>query len=178
MSCAPAAAGLACVVECGWQSSDLWLCLGPSNSEWNDEGGAGGGALMHVWHIVKMGRKCSFRSPCLHSSVWNLHTQVLHLASPCGPVVVGSQPDVDLQAEELLKASAPGSKKAKWGASALLFTDKDKTAHLTRSLASQYEGSIAFGEVRAANKQLAAQFNVTRCQALRHTPFPSLHHYS
>lgn len=74
--------------------------------------------------------------------------------------------------EELLQSCGPGSKKAKWGACALLFTDKDRTAHLTRSLASQYEGNIAFGEVRGANKDLSARFNVTRCLSAPPAPPP------
>ena len=68
-----------------------------------------------------------------------------------------------LQVDDLLRSSGSvGSKSAKWGASVVLFTDKDRTAHLTQSLAHRYEGKIAFGEVQGANKQLAGTYNVTR----------------
>ena len=66
--------------------------------------------------------------------------------------------------EEFLKrCDGKGSKKAaSWGACAMLFTAKADTAPLTKSLASQYEGKLAFGESRAANTQLSTQFNVSR----------------
>ena len=69
--------------------------------------------------------------------------------------------------EEFLKrCEGKGSKKAaSWGACAMLFTAKSDTAPLTKSLASQYEGKIAFGESRAANAQLSTQFNVSRCSS-------------
>ena len=54
-----------------------------------------------------------------------------------------------------------GSKAARWGAGAILFTDKDRTAHLTKSLAHQFEGKLAFGEVRKADKELAERFNIS-----------------
>lgn len=54
-----------------------------------------------------------------------------------------------------------GAKGAKWGAGAILFTDKDRTAHLTKSLAHQFEGKLAFGEVRKANEELAGRFNIS-----------------
>lgn len=50
---------------------------------------------------------------------------------------------------------------SKSGACAILFTDKDRTAHLTRSLAHQYEGKVGLGEVVKANKELAQQFNIS-----------------
>lgn len=54
------------------------------------------------------------------------------------------------------------SGKATWGACAILFTSKSDTAPLTKSLASQFEGKVAFGESRASNQALAKRFNVTR----------------
>lgn len=58
--------------------------------------------------------------------------------------------------------------KAAWNAHAILFTAKSTTAPLTKSLASQFEGKIAFGESRASNAQLAQQYNITRY----HSPSP------
>lgn len=67
-----------------------------------------------------------------------------------------------MQAEKFLQDCRPGSKAAKWGAGAILFTDKDRTAHLTKSLAHQFEGRIALGEAGKANKELAEKYNITR----------------
>ena len=55
-----------------------------------------------------------------------------------------------------------GKEAAAWGACVLLFTDKKDTSPLYKSLAGQYAGKVAFGEVRGANKELSDQFAVTR----------------
>ena len=71
-----------------------------------------------------------------------------------------------MQAAQLLKRCEPGGRgkgAAAWNACALLFTDKAETAPLLKSLANQYDGRIAFGEVRGSNRQLSQQFGVDKC---------------
>ena len=72
-----------------------------------------------------------------------------------------SQAMYALQVDDFLRDCVSGSKQAKWAACAILFTDKDRTAHLTKSLAHQFEGRLAFGEVGKANKELATKYNIT-----------------
>ena len=70
------------------------------------------------------------------------------------------------QLEPFFKKCAPGAGGAKWGACALLFTAKGETSALYKSLALRYKGRLALGEVRNANAELAARFNVTAQPAL------------
>lgn len=46
------------------------------------------------------------------------------------------------------KGKKPGKDGASWGGCVLLFSDKKQTSPLYKSLASQYAGKLAFGEVR------------------------------
>ena len=60
-----------------------------------------------------------------------------------------------MQVTEFLKlGQIRDPKAASWGTNMILFTAKSDTAPLTKSLASQFEGKIAFGESRASNKVL------------------------
>eukprot|EP01025_Chloroclados_australasicus_P038787 TRINITY_DN4005_c0_g1_i4.p1 TRINITY_DN4005_c0_g1~~TRINITY_DN4005_c0_g1_i4.p1 ORF type:complete len:470 (-),score=80.65 TRINITY_DN4005_c0_g1_i4:246-1655(-) len=68
------------------------------------------------------------------------------------------------QMDEFLKrcsGQAKPSEKAEWDVCVLHFTEKKETPALYKSLSSQYDGKIAFGEVRQADKALSAEFNVT-----------------
>ena len=79
------------------------------------------------------------------------------------PLLWSSQLSCLHQVTEFLKlGETKDSKSASWGANVILFTSKSDTAPLTKSLASQFEGKIAFGESRASNKALAELFKITR----------------
>lgn len=84
-------------------------------------------------------------------------------ARPESVVVAELTAELPDQVMEFLKlGESKDSKSASWGANVILFTSKSDTAPLTKSLASQFEGKIAFGESRASNKALAELFKVTR----------------
>ena len=64
-----------------------------------------------------------------------------------------------LQVSDLLERSS--GRRAAWNVCFLLFTSKQATAPLYKSLAGQYDGKAVFGEVRNSNKELSARFNVS-----------------
>lgn len=68
------------------------------------------------------------------------------------------------QLQELLQQCSSNSSKdaAAWSVCVLLFTAKSATAPLYKSLAAQYAGKIAFGEVRGSNRELSERFHVDR----------------
>ncbi|CAL8467437.1 g6975 [Coccomyxa elongata] len=63
------------------------------------------------------------------------------------------------------KGKKPGKDGAAWGGCVLLFSDKKQTSPLFKSLASQYAGKLAFGEVRDLG-EMAAKFGVEAAPTL------------
>lgn len=89
-----------------------------------------------------------------HSRIIPGHFQKMSFCLGCQVTVLGS-PD---KLEAFLarcggggssrKGKKPGKDGASWGGCVLLFSDKKQTSPLFKSLASQYAGKLAFGEVR------------------------------
>ncbi|CAL5222385.1 g4741 [Coccomyxa viridis] len=63
------------------------------------------------------------------------------------------------------KAKKSAKSGAAWGGCVLLFSDKKQTSPLYKSLAAQYAGKLAFGEVRGLG-EMAANFGVDTAPAL------------
>lgn len=77
---------------------------------------------------------------------------------------LGSQPDADAWLRQCAKGKAGG---ARWGVCAVLFTTKDATSPLFKSLALRYKEKIGMAEVRPAGAgALGAQFGVAAAPAL------------
>ncbi|KAK9821669.1 hypothetical protein WJX74_006601 [Apatococcus lobatus] len=70
---------------------------------------------------------------------------------------VNKQPQLD---SFLSQCTSQGAKAAAWGVCILLLTAKSNTAPLYKSLASQFEGKLAFGEARGSNQDIASKFQV------------------
>ena len=68
------------------------------------------------------------------------------------------------QLDALLKrcSTASGRGAAAWGACVVLVTDKATTSPLYLSLAAEFDGKLAFGEVRKGGKEVAEALGVSR----------------
>lgn len=79
---------------------------------------------------------------------------------------INKQPQLDA----LLKRCAGGSGSSRgvatWGACVVLATDKATTSPLYLSLAAEYDGRLAFGEVRKGAPELLRSMGINRCGAL------------
>ncbi|KAI3429290.1 hypothetical protein D9Q98_005386 [Chlorella vulgaris] len=60
----------------------------------------------------------------------------------------------------LRQCTSGGGSSSKWGACALLLSDKSETSSLYKSLALRYKGKLAFGEALRSNAEISATFGV------------------
>ena len=107
------------------------------------------------------------RSPLYTGGTLSSSFHLTELCMICNEHLLFCLTQIYFQVTDFLKlGETRDSKSASWGANMILFTSKSDTAPLTKSLASQFEGKIAFGESRASNKVLGDQFGVSRWWSL------------
>lgn len=82
----------------------------------------------------------------------------------CGVIAQVTTVNKQAQLDALLKrcAGAAGRGGAAWGACLVLATDKPVTSPLYLSLAAEYDGRLAFGEVRRGSRDLLSTLGVER----------------